>query len=231
LSGPYDGVMTAGATRLRRAVRRYGAAGAARRLLALARETVYLRQEHVWYELDLRGERPRRDLDSGFDLLQAGEEHIPLLDELWAIDHAEVKRRLRSGGTLWLVLEGQRPAFSCWTFRGLTPIRAAQKGWLDLPSDTACLEESMTAAAYRGRSIAPAAWTLIADRLADLELGRLVTTIEEENTASRTAVSKVGFVEIGRAQTLKTGSRVRVQLTTGDRDGSAAFLRRLERRR
>jgi RimJ/RimL family protein N-acetyltransferase len=221
--------MTAGTTRLRRAVRRYGAAGAARRLLALARETVYLRQEHVWYELDLRGERPRRDLDPEFDLLEAGVDHIPILDQLWAIDHAEAKRRLQSGGTLWLVLDGPRSAFSCWTFRGRTPIRAAQKGWLDLPADAACLEESMTAAAYRGRSIAPAAWTLIADRLAGQQVSRLVTTIEEENAASRTAVSKVGFVEIGRAETVKTGSRLRVRLTAGDRDGSADFLRRLER--
>lgn len=216
-------------TRFRRAVRRYGAAGAARRLLTLARETVYLRQEHVWYELDLRGERPRRELDSALDLLQADVEHIPLLDELWAIDHAEAERRLQSGGTLWLVLDGAQPAFSCWTFRGRTPIRAAQKGWLDLPADAACLEESMTAAAYRGRSIAPAAWTLVADRLAGQQLRRLVTTIEEENAASRTAVSKVGFVEIGRAETVKIGSRVRVRLTAGDRDGSADFLRRLER--
>ena len=223
--------MTAGTTRLRRAVRRYGAAGAARRLLALAGETVYLRQEHVWYELDLRRERPRRELDPAFDLLQAGVEHIPLLDELWAIDHAEAERRLQSGGTLWLALDGRRPAFSCWTFRGRTPIRAAQKGWLDLPSDAACLEESMTAAAYRGRSIAPAAWTLIVDRLANEQLRRLVTTIEEENAASRTAVSKVGFVEIGRTETLKTGNRVRVRLTAGDRDGNAAFLRGLERER
>lgn len=228
---PYDGVMTAGSTRLRRAVRRYGAVGAARRLLALGRETLYLREEHVWYELDLRRERPRRELDAAFELVLAGVEHIPLLDELWAIGNAEAERRLQSGGTLWLVLDGRRPAFSCWTFRGRTPIRAAQKGWLDLPSDAACLEESMTAPAYRGRSIAPAAWTLIADGLADQQLSRLVTTIEEENAASRTAVSKVGFVEIGRAETLKTGNRVRVRLTAGNRDGNAAFLRRLERKR
>jgi RimJ/RimL family protein N-acetyltransferase len=224
--------MTTGTTRLRRAVRRYGAAGAARRLLGLVREAVYLRQEHVWYELDLRGARPRRELDDpALELMQAGVEHIPLLDDLWAIDHAEAERRLQSGGTLWLVLDGQRPAFSCWTFRGRTPIRAAQKGWLDLPADVACLEESLTAATYRGRSIAPAAWTLIADRLAGGDVRRLVTTIEEENTASRTAVAKVGFVEIGRAATLKIGKRFRVRLTAGDREGSAAFLRRLERTR
>jgi RimJ/RimL family protein N-acetyltransferase len=224
-------VVLAGLTRLRRAVRRYGVAGAARRLLALATETVYLRQEHVWYELDLHGERPRRELDPDFTLLCAGPEDIPLLDELWAIDHAEAERRLQSGGTLWLVLERRRPAFSCWTFRDKTPIRAAQKGWLDLPAGVACLEESMTAAAYRGRSIAPAAWTLIADRLASQQLSRLVTTIEEENAASRTAVAKVGFVEIGRAETVKTGNRVRVHLKSGERDGNAAFLRRLERDR
>jgi RimJ/RimL family protein N-acetyltransferase len=87
----------------------------------------------------------------------------------------------------------------------------------------------MTSADVRGRSVAPGAWTLIADRLGeDPALRRLVTTVEEENAPSRTAVAKSGFVEIGRAVTEKRGRRVSVRVQ-GELDGDAAFLRRLER--
>jgi RimJ/RimL family protein N-acetyltransferase len=217
--------------RLRRALRRYGVRGTARRAVEIAGEAlVGLREEHVWYQLDLRAERPRRELDPAFELREGNAEDLALLDELWAIDHGEAIRRLRTGGTLWLVVEGGRPAFSCWTFRGRTPIRAARRGWLDLPADTACLEESMTSPAYRGRSVAPGAWTLIADRLAEQpELRRLVTGVEEENAASRAAVAKVGFLEIGRARTEQRGGRTRVAVVAADVDG--AFLRGLERER
>jgi RimJ/RimL family protein N-acetyltransferase len=206
-------------------------AGTVSRAGALAKETLAgFEQEHVWYQLSLQAERPRRELDPAFRLARGGEDDIPRM--VWEIDPGEAARRLRSGGTLWLVLEGEEPAFSCWTFRGRTPIRAAQGGWLELPGDTACLEESMTSPAYRGRSVAPGAWTLIADELAgDPGLRRLVTAVEEENAASRAAVAKVGFQEIGRAHTEKRGRRLTVRVSSPVLDGDATFLRRLERPR
>lgn len=217
-----------GVARLRRALDRYGAVGTAKRSVELARETVVgYQQEYVWYTLPLRGDRPRRALEPSLRLVRASAADLPRL--VWRIDDADARRRLADGATLWLVLEGEEAAFSCWTFRRRTPIRAAQGGWLELPDDTACLEESMTAPAFRGRSVAPGAWTLIADALADeAELRRLVTTVEEENAASRRAVEKVGFVEIGRARTVKRGGRLTVQVS-GDLDGEAAFVGRLAR--
>lgn len=215
--------------RLRRALDRYGPAGTLRRALELAKESVAgSRQEYVWYELPLRVDRPRRDLDASFRLVRAGVADLPRI--VWKIDPGEATRRLGDRGTLWLVLEGDLAAFSCWTFRGRTPIRAAQGGWLELPGDTACLEESMTAPAFRGRSVAPGAWTAIADRLEqEPDLRRLVTTVEEENTASRKAVEKIGFVEIGRAYTEQRRRRIGVRVESPQLDGDAAFLRRLER--
>lgn len=198
--------------RLRRGMRRYGARGAAVRAAEIARELVYMHQVYVWYELALREERPRRSLDPGFRVHRATGDDLVLLDELWEIDRAEARRRLAAEGTLWLVLDGDRPAFSCWTFRGRTPIRAAQGGWLPLPDGVVALEESMTAAAYRGRGVAPAAWSAIADDLAE-QAGRMVTTIEEENAASRKAVEKIGFREIGRAVTTKRGPRLTVEVS------------------
>jgi RimJ/RimL family protein N-acetyltransferase len=185
-------------------------------------------QVHVWYQLPLHAPRPRRELDHRLRLTRGGHELIPSI--VWKIDESEARRRLRSGGTLWIVFDGDVPAFSCWTFRDRTPIRAARGGWLDLPADTACLEESMTSPSFRGKAVAPAAWTSIADALGEeAALRRLVTTVEEENTASRRAVEKIGFYEIGRAHTYKRRRRTAVEVTSSDLEGDGEFLRRLER--
>lgn len=212
------------ALRLRRGLRRYGARGIAHRSVEILRELVYAREVHVWYELTLREERPRRELDPGLRLIRAGAEHLALLDRLWAIGHEEARRRLNAGGTLWLVLDLETPAFSCWTFRDRTPFRAAEGGWLELPSGTIGLEESMTSDDYRGRGVAPAAWTAIADALEQEPWRRLVTTIEEENAASRKAVLKIGFREVGRSETTKKGRRTIVVVSGEAASGFLAPL-------
>ncbi|HEY6962928.1 MAG TPA: GNAT family N-acetyltransferase [Gaiellaceae bacterium] len=211
----------------RRGLRRYGPVGAARRSLGIAREAVYARSEHVWYELVLDDDRPRPVLDGALTLLRADRSQLPLLDELWAIDRAEAERRLANEGTLWLAVEGVVPAFSCWTFRKRTPVRAAPGGSLGLPPDTVCLEESMTAAGFRGRGVAPAVWAAIADRLQG-SARRMVTTVERENTASRRAVEKAGFREIARMTAVKIGPRYSVA-AAHDTDATA-FLAAVERR-
>jgi RimJ/RimL family protein N-acetyltransferase len=214
--------------RFRRALRRYGVRGTATRLGELAVQQMSFDQAHVWYELPLAEPRPRVQLDPAFELRRAAPDDLRLLDALWAIDHGAARRRLDEGGTLWLVLDGDRPVFSCWIFSGRTPIRAAQGGWLDLPDDTLCLEESLTDADYRGRGIAPATWSTIAGELEGKAVRRIVTTIEEENVASRRAVEKVGFHEIGMARTRRRALRTSVTVVPGA-GADAAFLQGLVR--
>jgi RimJ/RimL family protein N-acetyltransferase len=216
------------AGRFRRAVRRYGARGTAQLLIAHVTALVYARKTHVWYALRLDEELPLRELPEPLRLVEAEEQRLHLLDSLWAIDHDAARQRLRSGGTLWFVLDGDVAAFSCWTFVGRTPVVAARGGWLELPADTAALEETMTSPAYRGRSIAPAAWTAIAETLRQRGLRRLVTAVDEENLPSRTAVGKIGFAEIGRMRSTRRGLRFRVRVELGDA-AEGAFLRALER--
>lgn len=212
--------------RVHRAVRRYGVRGTGRRAAELALERVHDRRSHVWYQLELGRERPRRELAAGLVLVEGTVAELPALDALWAIDPAEARRRLGAEGRLWLVLDGEAPAFSCWTFVGRTPLRAARGGWLALPDDTTCLEESMTAAAFRGRGVAPAAWTGILDRLeAEGRFRRIVTAVEEENTASRKAVEKVGFVELGRMRATRSLRGLSVDVDGGGAD--AVFLHAL----
>lgn len=213
--------------RFRRALRRYGVRGTLARLATLLSELVRLDQTHVWYELPLTDSPPRLRLEPPLRLVRADTTRLGLLDDLWAIDPGEAARRLADEGTLWFVLDGERPVFSCWTFRRRTPIRAAPGGWLALPDDTACLEESLTVAGYRGRGVAPAAWSEVVERLRGEPLRRLVATIEQDNTASRRVVEKIGFHEIGTVHTRRRAGRLSV--SAEPLDGDAAFLRGLLR--
>ena len=69
------------------------------------------------------------------------------------------------------VLKGQVENFKKGTdrsrfFRGQVPAIAAPEGWLPLPRDTVCLEDSMTAPAVRRQEIASAAVSGVFDALA-----------------------------------------------------------------
>jgi RimJ/RimL family protein N-acetyltransferase len=86
---------------------------------------------------------------------------------------------------------------------------AAPGRTLALPEGVACLEDSVTAAAARGRGIAPAAWTLIGDELQQAGFKTLVTKIETENQASRRAVEKVGYRLVAVMDHERTGPRRR----------------------
>jgi GNAT superfamily N-acetyltransferase len=56
-----------------------------------------------------------------------------------------------------------------------------------------CLEDSVTAPLARGRGVAPAAWSAIADELAGEGVRRMITKVRVDNLPSRKAVEKVGF--------------------------------------
>lgn len=159
------------------------------------RKYVYLHEEHVWYQCDLNGDRPRRELPQETRLVHAELPELDALDRLGqSID--EALERLDGGNDVWMVLDGSEPLFSCCTFRRVAPVAAASHGTLALPDGAACLEDSITSAAARGRGIAPGAWTLICDELREDGFTTLVTKIETDNAASRRAVEKVGFREI-----------------------------------
>ena len=179
------------------ALRRNGPAGIAGKVAVRARRQLILRESHIWYVLDQNTNRPRRELPEGFELRRGD---APLdVDALDAFDGQpgarEIERRLDEGAELHLVVEsatGER-AFACWIFLDKTPVAAARGGELGLPGDTACLEDSATSPEFRGRGLAPAAWTAIADDLEQRGFARMITKVEESNTPSRKAVIKAGF--------------------------------------
>ncbi|MBV9455179.1 MAG: GNAT family N-acetyltransferase [Rubrobacter sp.] len=133
----------------------------------------------------------------GLTLVQGGDDDLPLLDELPTTpDEKEARKRLEAGADLWFVLDGRQPSFACWIFHESLPMLAAPDGQLVLPAGIVCLENSVTSAAYRGRGVAPAAWSNIVDTLEELgEAKVIITKIEESNIASRRAILKSGFQE------------------------------------
>jgi RimJ/RimL family protein N-acetyltransferase len=193
--------------RLSRGVRRYGLVGSGRRVLTKAISVGYLHEEHVWYSLELATERSRRPLPDRLRLArERGEEEPPPLAG------EEARDRLAVGAEMWVVRDDDQAAFACWIFRERAPVLACRTGWLEIPAGAVVLEDSITSPAFRGRGIAPAAWSAIADFLAAEGLQRMLTKVEVENTASRRAVEKASFAEVAIMRLTRLGPRKRVEI-------------------
>ncbi len=102
--------------RIRRGLRRHGVGGSLRLAWALLARLAYLEESHVWYLLDLRGDRPRVGLPSALEVVRATEDELPLLAELPTVGPREARQRLAAAADLWLVRDADRAVFACWTF-------------------------------------------------------------------------------------------------------------------
>lgn len=182
-------------SRAARYVRTHGTVAAGRRVRRELLPLAHLREAHVWYELSLTGASHVQQ-PGDISMTLGSPERFPLLDQLDSISAAEAERRLSVGAQWWLVVENEKPLFSCWIFQGTAPVLAARGGQLPLPADTVVLEDSVTAPAARGRGIAPRAWCMLADSLHEQGKLRMLTKVAFTNTPSRRAVVKAGFREI-----------------------------------
>lgn len=216
-------------SRLRRRFQNEGIKGTVSGIVKYARRRTYLDETHVWYELPLEVERPRRDLSPELTLIKAGPEHVHLLGQMPTVSEAAARERMDGGADLWIVLDGDRAVFACWIFHKSMPMLAAPDGILPLPPQTVCLENSVTAADYRGRSIAPAAWFGIADTLERAGVHSIITKIEESNIPSRKAVSKVGFEEIATMHFRLLGPSRKTTVTSGTGATASWLAEQLQR--
>jgi RimJ/RimL family protein N-acetyltransferase len=200
-------------SRLYQRLRREGPATTAREVWQRLRKLAYLREEHLWYQLDLDDSRPRRELPEDVRLVHATASDVAAVGELGQ-DVEQARNRLAAGNDIWLVFDGDEPLFACYTFRHATPVMAAAHGQLALPPGAACLEDSIAAPAARGRGIAPGAWTLVGDELARAGYTALVTKVETANAPSRKAVEKVGFRPVAVMQHQRVAMRRRTAVET-----------------
>ena len=194
-----------------RTARVYGLRGTATRISRLLLQRVRAHHRHLWYELDLRGSRSRRELPAGFELTRAEDLDLADIAALPEAPSVPVMSGLRAKGhEVWLVRGGGRVVFVCWIFRDRAPVGGVSGGWIDLPSTIVCLEDSLTVPELRGRGIAPGAWSELADQLHDEGVHAIVTKVEDWNNASHVAVSKVGFQEIATMTLDRRWGRTRV---------------------
>ncbi|MDQ4049034.1 MAG: GNAT family N-acetyltransferase [Actinomycetota bacterium] len=217
-------------------VRRRGLLGTARRAAARLAPGTSWSDEYLWYALEMRDpNRPRRALPDELTLRRGSAADIPLLEqlpsdrEITSVSAEMVRRRLAEGATLWLVVENGRTAFSCWNFVGHAPLSGARGNRMVLPPEVVVLEDSISSPHYRGRGVAAAAWSSIADAQAASGQATMVTKVHAENAAVRRALGKVGFCEV--AQMHRSGPiwqmRTRVTLTPGrDKHGWLSTLQR-----
>lgn len=223
------------AARLAAAVRRRGVAGAARAAWRRLRGPEPLDARQRWYRLDLDDPaRPRRDLDAAFTLRRGTVGDLPLLAQLphdvavAAVTEDLVRERLGDGHDLWIVVEGDRLAFACWVLRSRASVFGAPGGGATMPSGAVQLEDSIASPDFRGRGVAPGAWSGVADVLAGEGVQRMFTKVDVTNTASCRAVEKAGFREVAVMHLRRRGHRTRlsVEFTQGHDPGDA-WLERL----
>jgi RimJ/RimL family protein N-acetyltransferase len=196
-------------------IRRHGPAGSVRIAARNLRHAASGSAHEGWHLLRLDDpDRPRRELPGDLRLRAAGGDDLdyaaPALAE--DVSRAMIERRLARGGRLWLVEDDNGPAFTCWIFEHYTPSAVAPGERLDLPAGTVGLEDSYTAPDFRGRGVAPAAWTAIADLLAAEGVQAIATPVDEENAPSRRGVEKAGFKQVAVAHMERRSFRTRVRV-------------------
>ena len=255
-------------SRVREALTGEGIGGLPRRGAAWARRKAGNAFDQVWYAFELNRVQPR-ELAEGYELVLAGPREVELVASLvrdslaeqfaraqasdapsttpQAMDapgftDEETRRRLDEGAQLWTVVKGDEAAFACWIFPSVTPVLQARGGTYSLPAATACLEDSVTSPNHRGKGIAPAAWTKIAQRLAAEGFEVLITKVNVENVPSRRAVEKAGFRGVNVMRYKRRGPVARVRFdplpagepagdepTDREREIGAELVRDLER--
>lgn len=188
-------------------VRRHGFRATVGKAFQVAGTRIYFDETQVWFEIPLGEDRPRVAMPEGIQLVHGGVDELSLLAQLPGVGEAQAELRLKAGHDLWMAVEGRKAAFACWIFRGSVPTIAAPKEQLIMPPGIVCLEESVASPDFRGRGIAPAVWSVVADGLQREGVAAMVTRCKEDNVAVRRALAKSGFREIAIVHFRRAGLR------------------------
>lgn len=212
--------------RVRRKVSTEGPKATVKHGAHLARRLALAREEHIWYRLTVAGERPNLELPPGVSITAATSASD--VDDIAALgqDPGTAHRHFEEGHTLWLAREDGEVLFACWIFWTSAPMFAVPGGQMSLWPGTVLLEDSFVSPLARGRGIAPASWSQIADQLGAQRVESVLTKVETVNRPSRSAVEKAGFVEIGVMGLRKVAGYRRTTLHPHGHDAAIAPLAR-----
>ena len=209
------------------AVRRHGARGAFARANRRFAWRLRAHERHTWYELDLRTSSAGLALPEDLALRLAEDADLVQIATLPEATTVPVMRRLRAEGhELWIVDGSGVVAFMCWIFRARAPVAAAKGHWIALPDSVVCVEDSLTAPAFRGQGIAPGVWCALAERLQCEGVQAIVTKVEHWNQPSHRAVDEAGFSETAEMTLDRGWGRSRVTMTSVG-GGTGPLLARL----
>lgn len=198
-----------------RGVRRNGVTGSARIAVRRAHHAASASADEGWHVLRLdRPDRPRRELPEGLRLRLCSEHELDYAAPALADDVSTgmIERRFERRQRMWIAESDDGPAFTCWIFTGYTPSAVAPGQRLDLPPGFVGLEDSFTAPDFRGKGVAPAAWTAIADLMESEGATAIATPVAESNEASRRGVAKAGFEQMAVAHLRRRAFRTRVRV-------------------
>jgi hypothetical protein len=207
-AGTTLGCIDAFSTRIRDRVRRDGVRATTALELRHLRNRLVLREEHVWFQLDLADRPASSPFPAGLDLVRAGEAQIDLLERLGQSPR-RARAELAAGNDVWLVLEGEEPLYACHVIRRKLPMVAAPGGELELPEGVVAAENGVAAQSVRGRGVAPMGLALIADRLAGEGVRSIVLKVGTGNVAASRSSEKIGFRAIAVMEHERVGSRRR----------------------
>ena len=209
----------------RRGIR--GTLGALTRILPWTR----WHDEFEFYELDLTApDRPRPPFTGALALRRGEAQDIALLaqlphdPEVTTMSAERAQERLASGAMFWLVTEHDRVAFCCWNFLGQGPLSGAQGRWRPIPQEVVLLEDSISSPEFRGRGVAPAAWSAIADTHAAAGRTGMITKIAADNDAVRRALVKAGFRDVAHMRRSGPVWRMRIAVTGPEGGPSGHWL-------
>lgn len=221
--------------RVREIVGRRGLRGT---IAALGRLLPWTRwsDEFLFYELDLTAaDRPRRAFDGDLALRRGTAADVPMLDQLprdpevTTMTAELAAERMAAGAIFWLVVEGDRVAFACWNFRGSGPLTGAQGPHAALPDDVVLLEDSISSPDFRGRGVAPSAWSAIADAQAAEGRRTMITKVIPANAAVRRALEKAGFRAVALMRRSGPAYRMRIAVTDPEGRQTQHWLAQLAR--
>jgi hypothetical protein len=205
--------MTSKATSLAAEIRDRGWRAAALAGLTHARLLLSVDESHTWSELSLvgyrHGEEPdacRRPDGPGPRLLYGSTEHLPMIDRLPTVGSAVAARRLQEGARWWLLVDGDEPVFSCWTFSRVMRMIGAPAGTLLLPPDVMFLEDSVTNPQRRGAGASQVALTAVCRLLGEEGFRWILTKVKVGDTAPERMVAKVGFVPMATVRIWRRGT-------------------------